>query len=785
MSTPTRHTVRLEGCIATPLANYLKALGVFRIVAEQVDPGATAWWEGDCLTLESTLDEPGIIAFFLREYRPTPILAPWNGGCGFYQNWDEKKNGFKSRKATEAVTAIQNATNPSFGPYREQIGRAKKALERFAQEVDVGTEIRNLREKKGKENWSKDRIAKAVKNYLDEYLFFDLDGKQLGIQKADKDEFVRTMRSEELEDQALRWLDAALVLLSEQKEKNRVEAPLLGTGGNIGNSELSERFMQLIAEVLPLDSTGEQPANSANLLRAAVLGKNVLGLGKYAVDQFNPGKAGGANMGPGFEADFLQNPWDYILMLEGALIVTGTVTRRLRALHASSAFPFSVDSAPVGFASVGDDETRGEIWLPLWNRGCSLAELSGLLGEGRAEKGRHSAGNAVEFARAVAALGVDRGIDSFIRIQFQMRLGKNYLASVVGTFDVRYRKDTTLLDEFDGWYKHLRDVCSRTKPKPPSSLKRCFRQLDSSVFSFCQYGKPHSLGSVLVSLGQAERAIIASPRTACDSYLRPLPPLSTHWLDASDDGSPEFRLACSLASIRGKGEGKNSIGPLRSNMVPYDFHRPRAAYDHVWMDKPHVVWQGGALVPNLMAVLRRRCMEAQRIGLPVLPLEGRYPARLDDVLAFINGDVDEQHLEEFLWGLNAIDWKAMDAPDLAANKTPVPPAYALLKLTHATIRPDGSFVTATTPALPYDPGILAAAVGGRCAEATRRAARRLRASGWTPLATVIAGNASHIRRCTAATLFPLRNHDLRTLSYQVLRSAQPRETHENVTATAE
>ncbi len=36
---------RLGGCAPTPLANYLKALGILRVVAEQADAEARGWWD--------------------------------------------------------------------------------------------------------------------------------------------------------------------------------------------------------------------------------------------------------------------------------------------------------------------------------------------------------------------------------------------------------------------------------------------------------------------------------------------------------------------------------------------------------------------------------------------------------------------------------------------------------------------------------------------------------------------------------------------------------------------
>ena len=55
---------RLDGCAPTPLAHYLKALGVLRLVAEQLDPEARGWWEGERFLLASHKDEDELLAFF-------------------------------------------------------------------------------------------------------------------------------------------------------------------------------------------------------------------------------------------------------------------------------------------------------------------------------------------------------------------------------------------------------------------------------------------------------------------------------------------------------------------------------------------------------------------------------------------------------------------------------------------------------------------------------------------------------------------------------------------------
>ncbi len=79
----------LEGCTATPLASYLKALGVLRLLSARY-PETRGSWRGDRFVLMTSLDREGIERFFLREYAPTPIMSPWNAGSGFY--YQERKS---------------------------------------------------------------------------------------------------------------------------------------------------------------------------------------------------------------------------------------------------------------------------------------------------------------------------------------------------------------------------------------------------------------------------------------------------------------------------------------------------------------------------------------------------------------------------------------------------------------------------------------------------------------------------------------------------------------------
>ena len=96
----TGQQLALHGCTPTPLACYLKALGVLRLVSspanhvsgEAADPHARGWWENECFHLRTTLSRDALLHFFLHDYAPSPIIAPWNGGSGFYSK--DNKDGF-------------------------------------------------------------------------------------------------------------------------------------------------------------------------------------------------------------------------------------------------------------------------------------------------------------------------------------------------------------------------------------------------------------------------------------------------------------------------------------------------------------------------------------------------------------------------------------------------------------------------------------------------------------------------------------------------------------------
>ena len=111
------HVHTLGGCAPAPLAQYLKALGILRVVAEQADAHARGWWEGERFRLATMLDAAALSLFLLSHYAPTPLVSPWNRGSGFYKANDP------GLRPLEGSVAIR------FAPIRAAIAAARALLE--------------------------------------------------------------------------------------------------------------------------------------------------------------------------------------------------------------------------------------------------------------------------------------------------------------------------------------------------------------------------------------------------------------------------------------------------------------------------------------------------------------------------------------------------------------------------------------------------------------------------------------------------------------------------------
>ena len=618
------HRLELRGCAREPLIAYLKALGIFRLLAEQKDKDARACWENDEFVLRSTLDRDALVDFFLNEYRPTPIVSPWNNR---YRTGVVK--GDKS-----GLDAIQSASGERFSDYRETITQTGQLLE---QETD------------------KDRILARCRNTFP--------------------------------DSGLEWIDATYVLANGRPAYPPLTSNG-GTLGTSSSGDISMNFAKNLVESLGLGKRRRGSSDKAphDMLLSAMFNDVSLPLPRNSGGQFQPG-GWGPNASAGFEGDSLLNPWDFVFAIEGLLTFAGAQARRLSPKSRSKAvFPFTVDTSAAGYSTPIPTEygtaSRAEFWVPLWDHPATFGELSHIAAEGRAQLGRRQASNGAEFVRAIAGLGAERGVTSFQRFGFLQRTGLDgVFAAPIGRFATKSEPKANVLFDMDPWLERLRSAV--TGRNAPSGLGISLRRIDQAIIEFCQRGQSRDLQNVLIAVGHAERWLATSSLRKAAYPIPPLNSLSREWLSHADDKTAEFRLACALASIlpgQKDGQTQVEVRPIRENLEPVE-SRQRAEWKE---GSTSFVWTSGDALSNLLAVLERRCLEGRMRGLEDLPLASANSARLDYVAAFLNGGVDVQRIADLVLPLSFVRHRRRSETEQAPKQPApfdLPAAYALMKLT--------------------------------------------------------------------------------------------------------
>lgn len=646
--------IALPGCTPTPLASYLKALAVLRLVAEARldeggDPDATGFWRGDVFVLRTRLTREQLCDFFLEQYRPTPLIAPWNGGSGFYfqegklkekdpTTGKKRKTGVRNQEteATRTIAAIAQSTSPRFANYRDAIAVARLVIAEL-------------------------KIVQAPENTAT---------------SNQKYRFIQSFRNL-ASDHCLSAMDSAVVIAGDETSF----PPLLGTGGNDGNLDFTNNFMQRLLEVIDVATSAARPSSYESLV-SALFDVPCNFLSASAIGQFAPGSSGGPNASSGFEGGARTNAWDFLLMLEGAALFAASAVRRLEFgdLAILSA-PFVVRSrmGTEGSASAGDDDdSRNEIWMPLWTAPCGVDEIRSLLGEGRATLNDRSARDGLDFARAVAKLGVNRGIQSFQRYGFLKRQGKNFLGTPLSRIAVRRNPDADLITELErrNWLgsvqRYARD------DNAPNAFRSAARQLDTALFALTQQASREALQAVLRHIGRIEAALGTSAKGR-EEVRAPAPRLTRAWAAKANDGSAEFRIACALAGLTLRGADGYPALHARRHLVAVSEATNKEG-DRQWEpDSRLVAWSPGPIENNLASLLHRRRLEAERLGAQAELLSSQTGATQADVAEFLNGGTDDNRIAALLAGLSCVDLSRFEAPqrDPAAV---LPPAFALLKI---------------------------------------------------------------------------------------------------------
>lgn len=685
--------ITLDGCKPTPLAHYLKALGILRIVATQADERVRGAWRGGRFALLTSLDREELVEFILHRYAPTPILSPWNGGSGFYP----KDNA-------QAMNAIASSPAERFKPYR-------KAIER-----------------------SRDLVG----------------GRAIRPAGDEKIEMLTECLAEWAEPE-LEWFASAVML----DDAGQPAYPaLLGTGGNDGRLDFSNNYMQRLVQLFDPE-TGAPSAEAEAQLPNALFAEPMPGLAGGAVGQFNPGAAGGPNSGPGFAGAPKWNPWDFILMLEGAMVLRVAGIRKLESnQRIQLAAPFALRSSARGFGTAADEEdaARGEQWLPLWSKPASFAEVSQLFAEARLRSPQKRAEGALDAAKALGTLGVARGLEAFVRYGYLVRNGLSNLAVPLGVFAVRHHPEVRLLDEVDDYLSRWRRAAAPTAAASTASVRSISRALDTAALSCAESPTDSARWQTLVmALGDSEHALNTRPSLVADAFLRGLPRLSFGWFHAIDDGSTEVRLALAIATASDR-----RLGPIRRHAIPLEaktrYRDVARSADGLARDSA-VVWGHRDLPSDLAAVATRRALESEG---GIFPLMSPFPARLGDIAAFLEGRVNDERILRLARGLMTLTDDVDDETARAVNRRPgehTPlAAHAMVRLCYPCAY--GDFPQQHASNLP-----LRLLSSGQITDASAALQRYLSSRGIRSKLRSLSGSERYARRLAASVAIPVSARD--------------------------
>lgn len=713
------HVHQLDGCAPAPLAHYLKALGVLRLISEQGDREARGWWDGDRFRLATKLTREELVAFFLRDYQPTPMFNPWGARSGFYAGGSEKS-------AREFLNEIERSKNPRLAPFRS--------------------------------------VAKTVRSVV--------TGTTAGKPSdKERERLINELRLQVRGTSAL-WLDTVLALIGAGNDMSMAQPPIFGTGGNEGSGGYPSAYMSaLVNAVLKADWNHAVSVSLYGGSTAKCRWNRTMG-------QFAPG----GNSTP-WDLLFSFEGACMLRSAVGGRQATTSRRWMSSPFYVAprSAGYASASRLDERVVNKGREQPgRGEQWFPLWSRPSSLSELQQVFLQGRAATKAGRATDGWAMAKAVSALGVSREIPEFMRYGYQQRNNQaTHFAIPLGRFRVFEKKQSTTscLDDLDRWLGSLhRDAHPGDDQKAkrvPGRLTTTHRRLMDALFAVIgEQTTAHEWQNVLLRLGDIEAVM----RRGTGFNSQPVPRLRPEWIAASHNGTSEFRLALAFAlqSAVYRVNGRPVQDPVRRHWLPLESERPQIPMDperklrfattdtggSQRLDvRPEVVMHGRRGLDDAVALVERRLVEASRLDRRHLPLEAapRAAAEIGDLAELLSSR------------LNVDRTLALARPLMALDREAWGGQYIRMTSPRSSGWPDDAWLAIRLSMLPWplktrtgfvldigaDPAIIRRLAVGDAAAAIAIALRRLAAAGVR--CTVRAGTvpAETARLWVAALAFPI------------------------------
>lgn len=724
----------LNGCAPDEFMHALKALGIFSVIAEQKDPAAKAYWSNDrFFMIDTKLNADEMVHFFCNHYKPIPLVSPWNKSSDFYKEGGE-------------VSKIEQSTDMRLEPYKRVIHSARGV----AQDVlgQVYKEMFRRHEMSKKERGkTEDQFGKKKEVMI----------SKLRSKLPETYNMTTCLRPRSV----LSWLDTAWAI---KTAKNMTAGPVLLTGGNDGNFEMSVNFMKMVLKHV----TSGDMEKEMGLVRNSLFGTATnTRFEEIKVGTYMPGAyMSSAVNSIGNDNYTLCNPWDYMFAMEGIVFFAGSIYRRGEFKFAS--FPFSVELSHAGYGTSaagineGEEKGKGEIWMPIWNNPATYDEIAYVFAEGRVQSLTKKPSTGADFAVALADFGAMRGLSAFQRFGVFERKGQACHITSIGSIHIT--KNTgggaTLQEirwsEVDKWLDSIRSM--KECPRP---IKALLHMMEDKMIQYCTHKKHTHLLDILVTIGKIERQLALSQRSKKE--VHPLKSLSTNWLKKCGYNTPEFRLAAALGSVYSK-SSNGDFYPIRHNLEPVKLGKMGPE----WMPaSPSVTWGRGSLVQNMITVLERRYYN-RLVGNEQI-IKSHIYARVDDVVKFIEGRVDDGIVYDLVLPLSIIDYRNIDErvkpDDVRADYDNVPESYICLKSNFPPVphRHDAHTIQGI-----FEPTITGLLKAGRQGEALDIMRRRLNISGYK-IATY--GSSSSVdgqgdvatRRMCAALFFPIHPRDMKKL----------------------
>jgi CRISPR-associated protein Csx17 len=598
------HEYKLDGIRVQPLGNYLAGLGLLRLVNRTIDPQAKGFWREGAFWLQTKIEREDLVPRLVDSYTALHIINPWNKAAGI--SIDGKVATFSGL----------------FGILQKS---PCMRLEGF------GALLENV-------------LQVVAANPI--------------VKKEDKPVQVAALKHLLASPPWLEWCESAIVEVQETDKKGKVSdrlkyPALLGTGGNVGATDLAVNYYDAFGNVFDLTTVQGTPVKPAiAMFREAIFGGS-------SHEVTNTEGCKGAHLFPfnDFYLDFKRsNSLDYVesggkggtavnpalvlLATEGFLTFSSTISTlnntidadgvgiraKTQAAKYSLAVPTKGSSSNLVSVSERQNYTE-EYFLPLWSTAFTHEKLKARLFESPLvnEVGfslRHKPNDGTDFINEVRAWAAKTGATGqLLRYQMLPRKGQADFAVYMGIVDV----GGDLID-LAADMNPVRNKLKSAADKLPATVSAMIYQFDRRYSEFCGNGRDPTV--LLHLLGKISR----HPDVGwCFRDLK----LRGDWLIGCED-EVELRLAVALGLA-----GADSLNPANA-------------------------------IASMVDLLKKRSQSKE-----TKQSDRRTPAFLADIDQFIRGEIDFERFVLWTEILKYVSTAEVKFPPITVVSARLPADYRL------------------------------------------------------------------------------------------------------------